>query len=548
MRKKVFIVSQGLMFLGVLALVLAGCGSSGSSGTGLASKQVLNFPNIGTQDVKTLDPGLIGDLSSAQALQLISNGLVTLDPTTLKVVPDLASSWDTSADGKTWTFHLRSGLKFSNGDPLTASDFAYSIDRAFDPSIDGKSGTASYYLGINDVPNLVGAADRAAGKSPTIIGTGVVAVNDTTLQINLVQPAAFFLDQLTYPVSNVVDKSVINQYGANWWDGHFVGAGPFILKSWVHKSQLTFVPNPNWWGTKPTLTEIDMPMIVSPDTAWNDFQSKQADIAGVPVADYPIAKALGPSEFFEGPQLSIQYLALNDKVAPFDNVTVRQAFAEAVDRNTIASSVWANTVLPSDHVVPEGMPGYYAGLKGLPFNPTDAKAKLASVYPDVSKVPAVTFEYPKGSTDEDKMMAKLVQDWQTYLGVHVNLNPVDFGTLLNDLPTNKVQAYQIGWIGDYPDPQDWMDLVITGSPNNNMNYSNTQVDSLVHQGDTTNDITQRTTFYNQAEEIAVDEVAWIPVFQSKTIYVFQKYVKGFSIDAEGLSPDVLWSGVQILSH
>ncbi len=547
MRKKAFIVSQGLVILGALALMLAGCGSS-SSGSTLASNQTLTLPNIGTQDVKTLDPGLVGDLNSSTALQLISNGLVTLDPTTLKVVPDLASSWTTSADGKTWTFTLRSGLKFSNGDPLTASDFAYSIDRAFDPSIDGKSGTASYYLGINDVPNIVGAPARAAGKSPTIIGTGVIAVNDTTLQINLINPAPYFLDQLTYPVSWAVDKNVVNQYGANWWDGHFVGAGPFLLKSWVHKSQLTFVDNPYWWGPKLTIKQINMPIIVDPNTAWNDWQSKQADVVGVPAADYALAKALGPSEFFEGPQLSIQYLALNNNVPPFNNVTVRQAFAEAIDRNTIASSVWDNTVIPSDHIVPQGMPGYYAGLKGLPFNPSDAKAKLQSVYPDVSKIPAITIEYPTGSTDEDKMMAKMQQDFQTYLGVHVNLNPVDFGTMLNDLPTNKVQAYQLGWIADYPDPQDWMDLVITGSPNNNMNFSNPQVDSLVKQGDTEQDLNSRIAAYNQAEEIAVDQVAWAPLFQGKNIYVFQKYVKGFSIDAQGLSPDIMWPNVEILAH
>lgn len=546
-KKKTFIISQVLLFMGTLALILAGCGGSGNNG--LASNQKFIWPNEGTQDVKTLDPGLIGDLSSAYALQLIDSGLVTLDPAqNLKVVPDLAQSWSVSSDGLHWTFNLRPGLKFSNGDPLTAQDFAYSIDRAFDPSIDGKSGTASYYLGVNDVPNLVGAADRAAGKSKSIIGTGVVATNATTLQINLVQPAAYFLDQLTYPVSWAVDKKVVDQFGANWWDGHFVGAGPFILKSWKHKIQLTFVPNPNWYGSKPTLTEIDMPMIVSPDTGWNSFQAKEVDTATVPVADYPIAKSYGSKRFFEGPQLSIQYVTLNNGVAPFNNLTVRQAFAEAVDRDAIASQIWGGTVISSDHIVPSGMPGYDANLKGIPFNPQKAKTDLLSVFPDVTKMPAITVEYPKGSNDEDKMMTKIQQDWQTYLGVHVNLNPVDFGQELNDLPTNKIQSYQIGWIEDYPDPQDSMDLVITGSPNNNMQFSNSQVDSLVKQADTTTNLNSRDALYNQAEEIAVDNVAWIPLFQGKNIYVFQTYVQGFGYDSQGLWPDIAWSNVKILQH
>lgn len=544
-KKKTFIITQGLLLLGALALVLAGCGTPGTSG--LASSQKFIFANIGTQDVKTLDPGLIGDLSSAYALQLISNGLVTLDPKTLKVVPDLASSWSVSSDGKTWTFNLRPGLKFSNGDPLTAQDIAYSIDRAFTPDIDGKSGTASYYLGVNDVPNIVGGKARVAG-GPSIIGTGLVVVSPTQLQINLVQPAAYFLDQLTYPVSWAVDKKVVDQFGAQWWDGHFVGSGPFILKSWVHKVKLTFVQNPNWWGTKPTLTEIDMPMIVSPDTAWNSFQAKEIDTAGVPVADYPTAKTFGPKRFFEGPQLSIQYLTLNSGVAPFNNLTVRQAFAEAVNRDAIASQIWGGTVISSDHIIPDGMPGYNKDLKGLPFNPSKAKADLLSVFPDVTKMPAISIEYPKGSNDEDKMMTKIQQDWQTYLGVHVNLNPVDFGQELNDLPTNKVQSYQIGWIGDYPDPQDFMDLVITGSPNNNMQFSNSQVDSLVQQADTTTNLDSRAGLYDQAEEIAVDNVAWVPLFQGKNIYVFQSYVQGFSFDIQGLTPDIQWSSIKILQH
>jgi oligopeptide transport system substrate-binding protein len=556
MRKKTFIVSQALLFLGVLGLILSGCGSSSPSQT-LAANQKFVYPNVGTQDVQTLDPALMTDLNSAQALSLIDAGLVTLDPKTLEVKPDLASNWDVSSDGKTYTFHIRPGLKFSNGDPLTAQDFAYSIDRAFDPAQSGKSYTPTYYLG-NPEAGIVGGDERAAGKIKTMIGTagsgaGLVVVDPTTLQINITGPALWFLDALTYPVSYPVDKKVVDQYGANWWDGHFVGTGPFMLKSWTHKVSLTFVQNPYWYGTKPTLTEVDMPMIADPNTAWNNFQSKEVDTVGVPSADYKIAKALGPSEFFEGPSLSIFYVAPNSKVAPFDNLTVRQAFAEAVDRDTIANQVLQGTSLPSDHIVPEGMPGYNPNLKGLPFNPSDAAAKLKSVYPDLTKMPAVTLEYPKGG-DNDKIAAKLQQDYQTYLGVHINLNGVDFGQLLNDVGSKNsagifpVQFYMLGWIADYPDPQDWLNLVVSTNGNNNMNFSNAQVDSLVAQADASLDQNQRISLYNQAEEIAIDNVAWIPFIQGKTIYVFQKYVQGYYSDAQGLTPDIGWPSVKILAH
>ncbi|HLW03260.1 MAG TPA: peptide ABC transporter substrate-binding protein, partial [Ktedonobacterales bacterium] len=483
MRKKAFLISQVLVLAASIALILSGCGSSNTT-TNLASSQKLVFPNVGTQDVRTLDPALATDQNSIWALNLIDAGLVTLDGKSLKVVPDLASSWDISADGKTYTFHIRPNLKFSNGDPLTAQDFAYSIDRAFAPAQSGQSYTPTYYLGL-----IVGGNDRAAGKIPTMIGPGkgLVVVDDHTLQINITQPALWFLDALTYIVSAPVDQKVV-EADKNWAQDNNVGTGPFMLKSWQHKVQLTFVRNPNWYGTKPTLTEVDMPMIADPDTAWKEFQSKEVDLDGVPAADYTIAKALGSSEFFEGPALSISYVAPNSQVAPFNNVTVRQAFAEATDRNTIANSVLQGTAISSDHIIPEGQPGYNPNLQGLPFNPSDAKTKLQSVYADVSKMPQVTLEYGKGG-DNDKIAQRLQQDYQTYLGVHINLNPVDFAQLLNDTSSKNakgifpVQFYMLGWIADYPDPQDWIDLVETGNPNNTMNFSNPAGDTLTQQAD-----------------------------------------------------------------
>ncbi|HEY7348370.1 MAG TPA: peptide ABC transporter substrate-binding protein [Ktedonobacterales bacterium] len=538
MHKKTLFATEALLILGLLSLLLTACGSP----SGSAAKQILNMPNIGTQDIKTMDPATVTDLNSAQAIELAFSGLVSLDPKTLQVIPDIATSWDVSNGGKTYTFHLQSGVKFSNGDAVDADTFAYSIDRALDPAT--KSNIATLYLG-----HIIGANDRNAGKIPTIIGNGVKAVDPLTLQINLDSPIGFFLQTMTYPTSWAVDKNVVQQYGANWWEDHAVGTGPFILQKWQHKIQLTFVQNPNWYGKKLTLTEVDMPMIADTDTAFKRFQAKQADVDnGVDSANYPIAKALGSSQFFEGPALSIGYLSPNSAVAPFDNLTVRQAFAEAVDRDTIANQLLRGFVLPSDHIVPQGMPGYNANLKGLSFDPKDAKDKLTSVYPDVSKMPAVTLEYPKVA-DNDKVAAKLQQDFQTYLGVHINLNAVDFEQLIPDVYTNKVQFYFLGWIADYPDPQDWTSLqFVKGSPNNTMNFENPQVDQLVAQADVEQDQAMRISLYNQAEELAVDGVAWIPISQGKNVYTFQTYVKGFVQDAGGLTPDNVWPNISIAAH
>lgn len=407
-----------------------------------------------------------------------------------------------------------------------------------------KSNVSGLYLG-----HIVGALDRKAGKIPTIIGTGVVVKDDLTLVINLDAPIGYFLEALTYPTSWAVDKKIVDQFGPNWSDQHSAGTGPFMLKSWEHRVKLTFVPNPYWYGTKSHLTEIDMPMYADGPTAFKDFQSKQIDVDNmVDSADYAIAKALGPKEFSESPYLAITYISPNNKIAPFDNLTVRQAFAYAVDRDTIANNTLRGAVISSDHIVPEGQPGYNKNLKGLPFDPAKAKQLLQSVYPDVSKMPPVTMEYPKGG-DGDKLAAELQSEFKQYLGVTVALNPVDFEQLINDVYTGNVQFYALGWIADYPDPQDWTSIQFrTGSDNNIMNFSDPKVDQLLDQADVTQDQNQRFALYNQAEELAVDEVAWIPIYQQKNLYAFQSYIHGFVQDSGGLTPQSIWGDVYIEAH
>jgi oligopeptide transport system substrate-binding protein len=551
MSKKLFFASQVFLLLGLVSIILAGCGTKNSSGPNLAANQVLRLANIGTQDIHTTDPAQPTDLNSAQAITLMYTGLVKLDPATLEVKPDIASGWQVTNGGMTYTFHLRSGIKFSNGDPVTAQDFAYTLDRTSDPCLQpGPSPVAPTYMG-----DIVGFNDRYNAKctspasAPSLIGKGVVALDDTTLQINLDKPIGFFLDQLTYSTAYVVDKNIINQDGDNWSDQHSAGTGPFMLKSWQHNSKLVFVPNPNWYGTKSKLTEIDMPEFQLQSTAFQAFQGKQIDVDNfIDSSGYPIAKNGGKSKqwnFFEGPYLAINYITGNDKIPPFDNVAVRQAFAETVDRDTISNQVLGGLTISSDHIIPKGMPGYNPSLKGLPFDPNDAKQKLLLAYPDLSKLPPITFEYNKG-TDADKVAAQMKQDWQKYLGVNVTLNAVDFEKLVTDVLTNQVQFYGLAWIADYPDPQDWTTLQFTTyGLYDNMNFDDPKIDDLVKQADVEQDQAKRYQLYNQVEELAVQEEAWAPYSQYKNVYVYQNNVHGYVLDAGGLTPPDVWANVYI---
>lgn len=545
--------------------ILAACGAP-KQGTNLAKDQTLTIANSGISDIATLDPDTVTDLNSASVVNMAFAGLVGLDAKTLAVKADLATVVPTVANGgitnngQTYIFHIKPNAKFSNGDPITASAMAYSIDRALSPKI--AAPYATFYLGA-----IKGANDRFAGKLKSIIkgasnSDGALTVVDaSTLQIDLTSNIAYFLNALTYSTSFAIDPAQKNADPADAsftpkWTDNPVTSGPFMIGQWQRGVQISLVPNPYWYGKKLTLTKVTQVFVQEPNTAYASYKTKQYDIDGfggsaISSDNYVDAKALPNNQLQETPYLSIGYVATNWNVAPFDNATVRKAFAEAIDRDTIANNTLKGSVYSSDHIVPKGMPGYFDGLKGIPFNATQAKADLQSVYPDLSKFPQVTLTYPKTS-DNDKIAAKMQSDYETYLGLSANQIKIfaeDFNKLVADVQTFKLQFYILAWIADYPDAQDWLSGQFTAdSANNDQNFRNAQFDQLAKLADVNQNPTERLTQYNQMEELAVDNVAWIPFSQAKNLYVVEPYVHGFTIDGGGLTPDDVWADITISQH
>ncbi len=545
--------------------LLAACGKTSGQNQALAKNQTLTIANSGISEIATLDPALVTDLNSASVVSMAFAGLVGLDATTLAVKADLAQDLPSVANGGitngglTYTFHLKPNLKFSNGDPIDASVIAYSVDRSLNPKLGAPY--ATFYLGA-----IKGANDRFAGKIPTIIGApgssaGIVVVDPTTIQFNLTSPIAYFLDALTYSTAFAVDPLQVNAdpsnkaYTAKWTDSPDT-SGPFMVDQWQHNVQISLVPNPNWYGKKLTLTKVTQVFVAEPNTAYSSYKTNQYDIDGYGGAaissdNYQDAQSLPNGQLQQTPYLSINYVATNWNVAPFTNPTVRKAFAEAIDRQTIANQTLKGSVIPSDHIVPQGMPGYFAGLKGIPFNPQQAKTDLQSVYPDLSKFPQVTLTYPKTS-DNDKIAAKMQADFEAYLGLSSNQIKIfgeDFNKLVSDVQTFKLQFYILAWIADYPDAQDWLSGQFTStSANNDQNARIPGFDQQAAKADVDQNQTERLSIYNQMEEEAVDNVAWIPFSQSKNLYVVEPYVHGFTIDGGGLTPDDVWANVYITQH
>ncbi|HXZ03245.1 MAG TPA: peptide ABC transporter substrate-binding protein [Ktedonobacteraceae bacterium] len=533
------------------------------------SEQVLNMPfSNGITDIKTFDPALAADVPSIQAINLVFTGLVQLD-NLLTIQPQLAASYQLGADGLTWTFHLKPGLKFSDGTALTSADIAYSINRALLPAT--KSTTAPMYLGlIKDSDKLI------AGKIPTIIGDSVLTPDPSTIVLIAKKKALYFLDSLAYS-SYTVEEKLINEYGSDWTNhlNEGGGAGPFEVQTYTHGTNIVLVPNLNYYGPKPQLSKLIYPFYKDSATNFVAYQAGQTDYAqDVPTDDLSIAEALPNNQYSLVPQLWINYYAMNYLTKPFDNINIRQAFFLAINKDLIAHNIWKDTVIASNHIVPKGMPGYNPnltapdGVKSTSGDATRAKALFQlgmqeEGWKSVSQIPTITLTYSSGSPDIDNEVAAMQQMWQTTLGVSVKANPEDYNKLLSDISAatknpNGLQLWGIAWIDDYPDPQDWTTQQFDkGVMNNNMNYGQNhtsdaatqlQVQQQLEAADVNPNQATRLQAYMQIEQQLINDVAWLPMEQVTVNQVLKPYVRGMVFNPLLLIPPDDWANIYIASH
>jgi len=533
------ITDRGIRVLGGIALAAVLMGGTGSLAThharasaadlirARAAAGVLIYPNIGIQELPSIDPVVGGDSNSNQAGGVIYSNLVKLN-TKLQPVGDAAASWSLSKDALTYTFHLRHNVRFSDGTPVNAADVVYSLTRALSPRFAsyGVAGSLGYIVGANAVLN---------NKAKTLAGAKAVGTYD--VQITITSPILYFPSLLSFAAGDIVDRHVIEKYGEGKWFDHAIGSGPWMIKEWRHGQGMTLVPNPYYYGPKPALKEYDMPFIQNPETAYSEYQTGQIDIDGT-VPSTEIINARSLAGYVEAPQLNTDYIGLNTHIAPFDTIAVRQAFLLATDRQVLADKVLKGGVVAGDGLLPPGMPGWTKANQNLmPYNPAKARALLASAgHANGANMPPITFSFQAGSSrDLLREGSVLQQMWQTNLGVHVSLNVVELGKYNNDLNSHNVQMYVIQWGADYPDPADWLSLQLhSGQPNNNGDWSNHQFDQLTEQADVTQNSAKRFALYQQAERIAIVQAPWIALDYPKALVLIRTAVKGFTLTASGL--------------
>lgn len=517
----------GLLLLATLAA------TPGFSAAQAAPSGKITWSIEGVSELATLDSAKATDSQSFLVINFLYGRLVKLDKD-LKVAPDLASKWTISSDGLTYTFTLRDA-KFSDGTPITADDVLYSLTYAFDPKVGGQN--ASYYLS-----NIVGSDTFVNGKATSI--SGATSPDPQTVMLKISQPSAVFLNQLTFGFWVISKKQASADPN---WAQHPVASGGYQVKEWKHNQSISLVPNPGYFVPS-GVAELDFQFIQDSETAYQLYKTGGLDVMGsqqngVPAAH--IAEASAMPDFHQVTTLATRFIGFNNKLPPFDNVNVRRAFALAIDKKTLADKALSGAVTAADRILPPGMPGSDSTITPLSFDPAAAKKALADVGFTAQSLPPITLTYGTEG-DNDRVLTFLQGMWKDNLGVTVKLDPMELAKFSDTLnatfqkPETGIQMYYSIWGADYPDPQNFLSQQLQSTVgNNNGHWSDATFDKITTQADAlTTDDTTRFKLYQQAEQIAIDKVGWLPIFFPKTNTLIRPEIKGVIVTANGISvPD-----------
>ncbi|MCE2405490.1 MAG: peptide ABC transporter substrate-binding protein [Dehalococcoidia bacterium] len=466
-------------------------------------------------DPPTLDPHLTTDATSAVIIVEVFGGLVTISPD-LQIVPDLAT-WDVTPDGTVYTFRIREDAKFHDGKPVTALDVKWSMERAADPAT--ASPVVDQYLG-----DIVGVKEKLEGEAAEI--SGVRVLDQQTLEITIDAAKSYFLAKLTYPTAFVLDRE--NVESSRRWFREPNGTGPFRLTEYTPGERMILTKNELYHLGPPMLERVRF--ILSGGTSMLMYENDEIHIAGVGLAD--LDRVLDPSNPLNTelhrapPRFSTDYIGMNVTEPPFDDPKVRQALNYAIDKELIASEIMAGLVVPANGILPRDFPAYNAGLAGYEYNPEKARQLLKeSKYgDDMEQFPRIILT-TAGSfgSSVDLDMEVILEMWKQNLGIEVLVQQTEFATYLQDLNKRRFQMFQIGWIADYPDPENFLDILFhSESSNNHTGFSNDEADRLLELARVEPDQAARYELYRQAEEVIMAEAPWVPLWYSGEQYVLLK--------------------------
>lgn len=486
---------------------------SGSSGDPVSGGTLIRL----WSDPPTLDPHLAGDTTSAGIIVEVFGGLATIDKE-LKIVPDLAEKWDITGGGRIYTFRLRDNIKFHDGRPVTAQDVKWSLERATDPTL--QAPTVDVFLG-----DIVGALDKLNGLATEI--SGVKVIDDRTISITADEPKPYVLAKLSYPTSFVLDKNNVTQ-DASWLRSPN-GTGPFRLAEYQPGEVIRLTAYEDYHLGRPYIDEALH--ILSGGDALLMYENNEIHTTGVGLtaldAILDPANPLSTDIQRSPPSFSTYYIGMNVEKPPFDDPKVRLALNYAIDKETISRTLLRGLLVPANGVLPPGFPGYNENLGGYDFDPEKAKRLLRESkygsnmadFPDIVMTLPGSFGASVGPSTE-----AILEMWRQTLGIEVEILRTEWATYLQDQRQGRFQMTGgSGWIADYPDPENFLDMLLhSESSNNHINYDNPDVDRLLEQARTEQDQAKRFSLYNLAEDMILKDAPWIPLWHGESGYVLVK--------------------------
>lgn len=482
-----------------------------------------------TEDPPSLDPALATDGYSHFVIRQLFGGLVTFDAD-LNVVPDIAASMPSvSADGRVYTFRLRQGVKFTDGQEVTASDFKYSFERATDPRLAGSLPPTQLPAGLflNDI---VGVMDKLEGKATEI--EGVKALDPTTLEITIDEAKGYFLSKLTSGPAFVVQRANVEE-GPRWTE-HPRGTGPFRLEKWVHNDQMVLVANNLYYGGRPALSTVNIWMGANATGELQQYEVGGLEVANVPVDDlYRVTDRNNPMsrELQSVPELSVTYLGFNLRHKPFDDPKIREAFALAIDRQKIARVMFQSRVQQATGFVPPHMAGYTPPEAELGYDVTRARQLIGeSTYKEVKNLPRVRL-YTAG----EALGPMLQEVYSQTLGIDVEVHEVEWSDYLDGLARHDYPMFTLTWSADFPDPEAILgSLFRSTSPENHTGYRNADVDAVLSVASTEKDRQSRMNVYREVERRILKDLPAVPLYHSVSYTLVKPYVTGLNVTPMGI--------------
>lgn len=492
-------------------------------GTKLAAVQELVRGN--GSEVASLDPHKTEGVPESMVIRDLLEGLVNQDADG-NTIPGVAESWETS-DNKTFTFHLRADAKWSNGDPVTAEDFVYSLQRAVDPA------TASPYSWYLEMTTMENAADIIAAKKDKST-LGVKAIDATTLEITLEQAVPYFIQMMGHTTVKPVHKATVEKFGDQWTKPeNFVGNGAYVPDTWVINERLVLKRSPNYWdNAKTVIDQVTYLPIENQNADMNRFLAGEIDMTyEVPVEQFKRLKKEHPESVVVTGNLCSYYYGFNNERAPFDDVKVRKALAYAIDRDVIANAIMGQGEKPAYFLTPEIVNGFkpvqpeYAKLTQKE-RVEQAKELLAEAGFDKSNPLSFTLLY--NTSENHKKVATAIQSmWKQALGVNVSLENQEWKTYLDTRRQGDFEVTRAGWCGDYNEASTFLSLMQSNNSSNDPRYFSTEYDKVMEQALASSSDAERNALYSEAEKLLARDMPIAPIYQYVKARLLSPKVGGY---------------------